>query len=125
MPEFIANKFAQQFIFPMQEMESIAPKWERESNETIYNFIAERRTTPEVLSFAIFDNLKFRPKIPLITTIIGGIKNKAGTGWGRDRTIIDFIEKKGVELKQSIHKNKEEFSDKVWTKINATWELES
>ncbi len=126
MPEFIANKFAQQFIFPMKEIEFIAPKWERESSETIYKWIVENRTSPEVLSFAIFDNLKFRPnKIPLITTIIEGIKNKAGIGLGKDRTVIDFIEKQGVELKQSIYKNKEKFSDNVWAKISTTWELES
>jgi Zn-dependent peptidase ImmA (M78 family) len=121
IPEYVANKFAQQFIFPLKEMESLASSWKNIPNVT--DLIAERRTTPDVLAFAIHDYLKFSPKHVQFEQIRDALKVQAGTGWGRDSTVLDFIEQRGNELKNILHQNREEFSDSVWTEIKAAWEL--
>jgi Zn-dependent peptidase ImmA (M78 family) len=140
IPEYVANKFAQQFIFSLKEMESIAPKWKTISNIYISELIAERRTTIDVLAFAIYDYLKFTSKPVNFLQIRDAIKANASirlessdrtigfintktTGYNQDTTILEFIEQRGNELKKVIHDNKEEFSDSVWSEIEIAWEL--
>lgn len=121
IPEYVANKFAQQFIFSLKEMESLALSWKTIPN--VADLIAERRTTPDVFAFAIYDYLKFSPKPVQLEQIRSALKDQAGTGWGRDRTVLDFVEQRGRELKNTLQQNREEFSDSVWSEIKVAWEL--
>ncbi len=121
IPEYVANKFAQQFIFSLKEMESLAPSWKIIPN--VAGLIADRRTTPDVFAFAIYDYLKFSPKPVQLEQIRSTLKDQAGTGWGRDRTVLDFVEQRGRELKNTLQQNREEFSDSVWSEIKVAWEL--
>lgn len=121
VPEYIANKFAQQFIFSLQEIVTIAPKWKNVPN--VASLIAERRTTPDVLAFAIFDYLQLSSRPVSFSDIRNTIKDSAGSGWGRDQSIVEFIEQQGRELKRIIFEKKEEFSDSVWAEIKIAWEI--
>jgi Zn-dependent peptidase ImmA (M78 family) len=121
IPEYIANKFAQQYIFSWKETESLAPIWKSIPN--IADLLAERRTTPDVLAFAIYDYMKLSPRPVQFEQIRSALRDKAGVGWGRDRTVLDFVEQRGRELKSALYQNREEFSDSVWAEIKAAWEL--
>lgn len=122
IPEYVANKFAQQFIFHLNEVKDFARNWRAIPN--IAQIISERRTTPDVLAFAIHDYLKLINKPTQYAQIRDELKAQAGTGWGSDKSILNFIEQRGNELKQIIKKNREEFSESVWLEINDAWELD-
>lgn len=121
IPEYVANKFAQQYIFPMEEIEKLAREWKNIAN--VSNMIAERRTTPDVLAFAICDFLKLSGKSVQYTQVRDEIKSQAGQGWGKDNSIMAFIEDQGQILKNTIHQARDEFSDVVWSEITSAWEL--
>ncbi len=122
IPEYVANKFAQQYIFSLKETESLARNWRAIPN--VADLIIDHRTTPDVLAFAIHDYLKFSSKSVQFSQIRDELKARAGiTSWGGDKSIMDFIEQRGNELKNTLYQNREEFSDSVWSEINAAWEL--
>lgn len=120
IPEYVANKFAQQFIFSLKEIESIAPKWK---NFNAAELIAERRATVDVLAFAIHDYLIFTPRPVQFVQIRDTLKTNISTSYKQDRTLLDFIENHGNGLKNTLYRNKEEFSNSVWSEINNAWEL--
>ena len=120
IPEYIANKFAQQFLFSLKEMETITSKWQSLTN--VSELITERRTTVDVLAFAIHDYLKLTPKPVQFAQIRENLKSKLIDN-NQDKTILEFIEQRGNELKTVLYVNREEFSDSVWAEIKTAWEL--
>jgi hypothetical protein len=121
IPEYVANKFAQQYLIPFDLAEEIAAH--RKLPEDIHCLIAKHRTTPEVLANAVFDCARLRPRAPRYSEISQEIKRAAGTGWGSDRSVVEFIETAGSTLRQAATKAREEFSREVWRDIDAAWEL--
>ncbi|KJV07912.1 ImmA/IrrE family metallo-endopeptidase [Methylocucumis oryzae] len=120
IPEYVANKFAQQFIFSLNEIKDIASKWK---NFNAGELIAERRTTVDVLAFAIHDYLLFTAKPAQFVQIRDALKANISTSYRQDGTLLDFIEKRGNNLKSMLLHNKEEFSNSVWSEVNNAWEL--
>jgi len=121
LPEYVANKFAQQYIFPLEEVEKLSRNWKHIPN--VSDLIADRRTSPDVLAFAVFDYLKLANKPVQYLQIKDEIKNQAGSGWGRDKSILGFIEDQGQILKSTIYHARDEFSDAVWSDLKTAWEL--
>jgi Zn-dependent peptidase ImmA (M78 family) len=121
IPEYVANKFAQQFLFSINEIQTIAPSWQNLPDA--FNLVAERRTTPDVLAFAIFDYLKLTSKPVSFVVVRDFIKENIGAGWGADRTVIQYVENSGEELRNVIYKHRDLFSDSVWNEIKNAWEL--
>lgn len=121
IPEYVANKFAQQYLIPFDLAEEIAAH--RKLPADIHCLIAKQRTTPEVLANAVFDCARLRPHTPRYSEIIQEIKRVAGTGWGSDRSVVEFVEAAGSSVRQAATKAQKEFSPQVWRDIDAAWEL--
>ncbi len=122
VPEYVANKFAQQYLIPFDLAENLATR--KIEPGTIGALVAERRTTPQVLANALYDCLRLRTKRPRYTDLCNELKENAGTGWGRDRSILDFVENKGSLLRQQARDAQSQFSEEVWESIWPAWELD-
>lgn len=121
VPEYVANKFAQQYLIPFDLAESFVAR--KKLPADLVAFIGERRTTPQVFANAIYDCWRLRQNRPRYLDLLGEVKTAAPSGWGSDRSIMLFVEAAGAETRKWAMEAQEHFSDEVWSGIATAWEL--
>jgi hypothetical protein len=121
-PEYVANKFAQLYLISFADAEQKAWNWRNLENQTDY--LADRRTGPDVLTNALYDVLRLRDKNVRYNDIRAAVSDASPAGYGRGATsILDFIESQGKLLKEHIRAERKSFSDAVWSDIACAWEI--
>ena len=122
-PEYVANKFAQLYLIPFEVAEQLAKHWAKLEDQTAY--LAERRTGSDVLTNALYDSLRLRDPKVRYTDIRGAVNKSVSPGYGRDTSILDFIETQGCELRNKVIAERDNFSDDVWAEIAEAWEIQN
>ena len=120
-PEYIANKFAQFFLVPFEDANKIALRWPR--FDLPRGYLIQRRTSPQVLTNAIYDLLRIKPgPMPCYAEVKTAVE-AAVNEYGGDRDIRVFLEEEGQALRTRLATHRDEFADEIWASVRKAWDI--
>ena len=124
-PEYFADKFAQFFLIPFAEAESLWHKWPNVDNAA--RLVSVRRTSADVIAKAIYDVARChaqgrtRGHIPSYKEILDVVRQTAGTL--SDDTIHQFARDQGQRTREKIRQRCAQFSEQVWCEVTEALEI--
>lgn len=120
-PEFLANKFAQFYLLPLETVFRLDSR--ALDHERMVEFLQEQRTSREVLCNALYDAALYRGREDWFSAIRDRVQTAIPENPIVDRWLRDFLEARGRELKSQIQAHRDEFGPEVWNRITRAWEL--
>jgi Zn-dependent peptidase ImmA (M78 family) len=120
-PEFVANKFAQFYLLPIETVSRFNSRT-LDSDNTI-DLLKKHRTSREVLWNALYDAALLRGSGELFSSIRDRVKATVPENPQVDHGLRRFIEECGKQLRQQIQAWQDEFGQDVWDRIARAWEL--
>ncbi len=122
VPEFVANKFAQFYLVPFADAERMANG--RDQQGDVAEYLNSHRASDDVLVNAIYDICRIRPgKKPRYQDLKDAVSTAAGSEWGGDQSLRQFLAEQGAALRKLVADNRDEFSDAVWETVASGWEI--
>lgn len=122
-PEYVANKFAQLFLVPWDDAERFALQWQRLPDTS--EFLRQRRTTPHVLAWAIYDCLRFQSpsRRPSYIEVRDAVVQSAQENYAAGSELRIFLDESGRSLAEEAWKHRDAFADDVWADLARAWGL--
>ena len=115
--EYIATKFAQFLLLPIEKLERIVRKFGMsEIKEDIQNLIIEHRSSKEVALYALYDTLyllRSKKEFESIKAVTETLSSS------NDRTILDWLKKKKTDLSRCITIHRDVFSEDVLSEVES------
>ncbi len=119
--EFVANKFAQEYLFPLEEAERLLGR-NAPSSAEILSIARERRTSSAVIRAAFQDAARFKGvklafgEVDVVAepAMVYGTTNPA-------KEVVGFLDQRGDDLRRLLLEKEDEFSPSIFESLMKAW----